>query len=156
MAKENSTSPLSRPEHSCTCSECQDMCKRVPCFPTPQDAKRIIDAGFGDKLTLSLHASIYPKKKMYPLLAPNIKTENNHCVFFNDGLCDLHPLGLKPTEGKLASHDTIDSGLRVAVCLTWYSKSGTRMLEYFVKQEELKNKKSEIVPCYEEEPTHNF
>ena len=26
------------------------------------------------------------------------------CIFFENGLCQLHDLGLKPTEGKLSHH----------------------------------------------------
>ena len=34
---------------------------------------------------------------------------NGACPFFKDGLCMLHDKGLKPTEGRLASHGTAET-----------------------------------------------
>lgn len=42
---------LEIPESECSCDSCKAMCER-PCWPSPEDAERLIDAGYGDKLML--------------------------------------------------------------------------------------------------------
>lgn len=88
----------------CCCGLCKAMC-HTPCLGTPQDILALIDAGYADKLC-------YTDWLVGVILGftPNciamiqIKEENGWCVFYHDGLCELHDKGLKPTEGRLASH----------------------------------------------------
>ena len=41
-----------------------------------------------------------------PYIVPMVqaKQEAGGCTFFQDGLCELHAAGLKPTEGRLSHH----------------------------------------------------
>lgn len=97
---------------------------------TPEDIQKIIDAGYKEKLLLSLWED--PKNPETPL--PTIAPINgpHGCVFQDkDGLCELHEAGLKPTEGKLAIHDTLDSGLRRTLGYTWISEAGISVFEQF-------------------------
>ncbi|MDR2002668.1 MAG: hypothetical protein LBQ74_06525 [Prevotella sp.] len=45
------------------------------------------------------------RKLPLPIPMVQIIQAENGCVFFKDGLCELHNLGLKPTEGKLSHHN---------------------------------------------------
>lgn len=52
-----------------------------------------------------------------------IKTKNGNrdgsCVFYNDGKCELHENGLKPTEGRLAHHEVSAIELRPEYNITY-------------------------------------
>jgi hypothetical protein len=39
------------------------------------------------------------------MVQPNYDEDKGACTFFVNGLCQLHELGLKPTEGKLSHHN---------------------------------------------------
>lgn len=85
------------------------MCERRPCWPTPDEAKRIKDAGFGDRLMIDYWVESPTDIKIEcpaivgyeGLNAPFIPV--GRCTFLKDGLCELHDLGLKPLEGRVAS-----------------------------------------------------
>lgn len=62
------------------------------------------------------------------------------CVLFKDGLCSIHTLGIKPTEGKLATHVNIKMSKEKArtspvalVALTWLSPYNRRTIEWIEK-----------------------
>lgn len=112
------------------------MCKR-PCWGTPEDAKRLIDAGYGHRLTRDFWGSredgvnvdthiLCPALKGYEgTKAPFFPRSEEGCTFWKDGLCELHDLGLKPIEGKLATckpSELDESGeiaLHEEIYLTW-------------------------------------
>lgn len=41
------------------------------------------------------------------------------CIFFHDGLCELHDKGLKPTEGRLSYHTITKENLKFSRTLSW-------------------------------------
>ena len=45
--------------------------------------------------------------------------ENGYCTFFRDGLCELHDLGLKPTEGRLSHHSITKENFKFGKSLSW-------------------------------------
>lgn len=47
------------------------------------------------------------------------KQEGDWCTFFNDGLCELHESGLKPTEGKLSHHSTRIDNFKPSKSISW-------------------------------------
>lgn len=109
--------PTSKPTE-CACPTCVSMCYHRPCWPTPADAKRIIEAGFGVHLMLDWWCADEDHAEDIELLSPAIvghATETapmmprGKCVFL-DGAdrCELHDQGLKPTEGRLAIHGSTD------------------------------------------------
>ncbi len=118
-------------ESVCACEKCVHACRR-PCWPTPAEAKALIDAGHGDKLMADYWHGSTKTEKPVPgdpdvfilspanpgyegQLAPAFSifdlllsvTGGGHelgsgCVFHVNGLCALHDAGLKPIEGRLA------------------------------------------------------
>lgn len=113
-------------QHSCTCQECQKMCKRSPCIGTPDDIRRLINNGYIHKLVLTCWvaglALGVPAINMVQM-----EYDEHGCVLFKNGLCSIHDTGLKPTEGKLASHNAkvfrspadAQKSVAVQVALTW-------------------------------------
>ena len=101
------------------------MCQRTPCLGTPHDILALIDAGYADKVCYTEWAAgIRLGHISQPIPMVQIKSTNNAkhdgcCVFFNDGNCDLHDNGLKPTEGKLSHHEVSVRELQKEYNLTY-------------------------------------
>lgn len=103
----------------CQCEKCQSQCK-TPCLGTPDDILRLIKAGYADKVAITdwafgmaIGEIPFPIRMVQP-----VKTSKG-CVFFKDGLCELHTLGLKPTEGKLSHHTLQEENMNFRKSLTW-------------------------------------
>lgn len=85
------------------------MCKVSPCLSTPDDVFKLMLAGYSDKLSRTgVFNEVTGKMveivalKGTPWRMPGMKHDLMSCVMQdNNGLCKLHTLGLKPTEGKL-------------------------------------------------------
>ena len=73
----------------CKCSLCRMQC-HTPCLGTPQDIERLIDAGYAE-----------------------------YCIFYHNGLCELHDKGLKPTEGRLSHHSTRLDNFKASKSISW-------------------------------------
>lgn len=91
----------------CMCKKCQMQC-HTPCLGTPQDILKLIDAGYGDRLELTGWAAgiiMGVCDHIITMVQPR-QEDGDHCTFFHNdtGKCELHELGLKPTEGRLSSH----------------------------------------------------
>lgn len=86
----------------CKCEKCKSQCQS-PCLPTPEDAIKLIQNGFSNELQVINWYSPFRKGNDVLLIAPK-QHENGYCIFFQDGLCKLHNIGLKPTEGRLSHH----------------------------------------------------
>lgn len=96
---------LKKNASSCDCIQCKRMC-HTPCLGTPHDILALINAGYIDKLQLTLWAAgitLGFTSKIIPMVQARV--EDGWCVFYHDGMCELHDSGLKPTEGVLASHE---------------------------------------------------
>lgn len=129
-------------EHSCTCSQCKAMCKNVPCAGTPQDILNLINAGFVDKLMPTILSTI-ATQGMLPnvyMVQPRFDKTKGCCVFYTDeGLCSLHSMGLKPTEGKLASHTVQKPDMETTfpmpwlVAATWENKQSNKTIILITK-----------------------
>lgn len=101
-------------EHVCACLECKDMCKRTPCWGTPSEVKKIIDAGLGSKLMLEYRENSCVKLKQVDFLTPAVRGREGAqgptfalgpCTFLDESdRCTLHDKGLKPLEGRVAIH----------------------------------------------------
>lgn len=107
--------------NACACSTCKDMCSKAPCLATPEDIVKLIDAGYQDRLVPTLWMVGVLMGLGTPIAMVQARTmPNGSCTFLNDqGLCELHDSGLKPTEGKLANckTTTVPSFLQSANCL---------------------------------------
>jgi len=94
---------------NCDCEKCSSMCK-APCCGTPEDMQKLINHGYASRLMLDDWPGgpdmLKPALKgSEGLSAPwEVSTEQG-CTFWKNGKCELHDLGLKPIQGKLAHHN---------------------------------------------------
>lgn len=108
---------------SCKCELCKSQC-RQPCKGTPEDIEALINAGYGKRVMLIKCLGV-------KIFTPLYDKEKKSCTFFTNGLCELHDLGLKPTEGKLSHHSTtfenfnFKKSLTVAILKEWTKKTIT-------------------------------
>jgi len=122
--------------NNCNCNECQNMCRRCACLGTPIDILKLCEAGYADRLSMTKWmvgynwgavvngAPVGPIDMMQATIRPD-----GSCNFFDKatGKCELHDLGLKPTEGVWSScKKDVGNGkptlpLTLAVALTWQS-----------------------------------
>lgn len=104
------------PDQSCRCKSCVNACKSRPCWPMPEDAKKLVEQGFGYALMLDWWSDEdeNPSHIIYllcPAVAGYAKAQSpfipeGRCVFLDEkDLCMLHDLGLKPYEGRKSMHD---------------------------------------------------
>lgn len=119
----------------CSCQVCKDMCKN-PCIPVPEEAEKLIQAGYGSRLTNRLVFDSRTYEDVEILVPANPGFEG--CTFRTlDGLCELHSLDLKPLEGRLANHNTPSGyGLNEYVKSRWNCDLGR---EIVTKWKELVN-----------------
>ena len=99
---------LSMLPSDCDCEKCSSMC-HSPCCGTPEDMQRLIDVGYGDRLMLDEwpdgETMLKPALKGHEhKKAPWSTGSKKGCTFWQQGNCELHALGLKPIQGKLAHH----------------------------------------------------
>lgn len=94
---------------------------RCSCLGTPADIQALIDAGHKDRLKVTIWvAGVLMGATELPV--PMIQAEfipGKGCTFFEDGLCTLHDLGLKPTEGRLSHHTIQIENISPKLNLTW-------------------------------------
>ncbi len=120
---------------TCTCDRCRSFCRRRSCWPTPEEAQAIIDAGHGDKLMLDWWVAT---PTIYLLCGAIAGYEGKaapadprgRCGFLTaDEQCELHP-DLKPIEGRLAYHDGRDlSWLHGEVAAAWDTPLGRSIVK---------------------------
>lgn len=140
-------------ETECACSRCQAMCKR-PCFGTPEDIEKLIEAGYGNRLCVDWHCGL-DKYANITILAPALKghegkkaplfpMSDEGCTFFKEGKCELHDKKLKPTQGRLAHHsykpteNEPSGGVIGANCSeAWKSDKGKALVEKWAANHEI-------------------
>ena len=44
---------------------------------------------------------------------------DEYCIFYHNGLCELHDKGLKPTEGRLSHHSTRLDNFMASKSISW-------------------------------------
>ena len=106
----------------CKCNICKSQCQTVPCLGTPEDIKAIIEAGYADRLRLTewqagVHMNV--TNRSVHIIAPAWDKNKGSCTFFTNGLCELHATGLKPTEGKLSSHQLKADNFDIKKAVSW-------------------------------------
>lgn len=143
------------PETKCKCKTCQSMCEHTPCWALPEEAERLIEAGYGSKLMLEYRSR---NGKNIDMLQPAIKgRESGHAPWLPEGrcalltkskLCPLHRAELKPLEGRVATCDAevnsrsdaerfrLPRGwvLRDAIAQRWSSKKAQALVERWKKE----------------------
>ncbi len=111
---------------SCDCAQCQAMCNSSTCLPTPQEARELVRRGYGPRLATY---RFMPDPARLAVLGPAPRgqegaqdlphTQAGPCTFFQDGLCELHALRLKPLEGRLAHHSIPWQPVRLHLLSHW-------------------------------------
>ena len=115
---------LDMKETTCSCAECRQMCERSCCLPTPDEARALIRAGHGARLS----RYSFPAGRVIGPSPAGMEgadlTDTNHgaCTFYRGGLCELHDAGLKPLEGRLAGHGKPWLPIRQHVVSHWRGK----------------------------------
>jgi hypothetical protein len=103
-----------------------NMCKKRPCWGSPEDIQKLIAAGYKDRLMLDWWVGV--GENIYMLAPAIVGYENStapehpegRCTFLTvDDKCELHNLGLKPTEGKVACCRDDKSNKHREVAMTW-------------------------------------
>lgn len=120
----------------CKCNLCKEQCN-TPCLGTPKDIEKIIDAGFKKEIyETDWYAGIIMGVIDKPVLMyqAELVEKTGKCVFFENGLCKLHDLGLKPTEGKLSHHSSRLETFKASRSLSW-----------LISKEWLEKKNEEII-----------
>lgn len=117
------------------------MCRRRPCWPTPADAHRLIEAGFGPRL-MSEWWFDHAQDKTVFILTPAIQGReggespaypSGACTFLDEaGLCQLHDLGLKPAEGRLAlCNNRTPDGLHEQIGCSWDNEDARALIKHW-------------------------
>lgn len=136
---------------SCTCPECVEMCRTYPCMPTVIEAYRLIQAGYSDRLMLKAWPAPHDATLIILGLCPAIvgleksvgplKTHQGPCTFLKNDRCEIHNLGLKPAEGRFATHATSseqEGKFMVHIMKTWATIDGVNLLMEWERQCEVK------------------
>lgn len=104
------------------------MCAGSTCLPTPAEARALIQAGYGPRLA-TFKFSPHEDKLRFVGPAPkggegarDVNNSRCACTFFDGKDCELHALGLKPLEGRLAHHTRDWLEVREHVASTWRGK----------------------------------
>lgn len=113
---------MSLTEITCACERCKGMCAGSTCLPTPDEARRLIRAGYATRLATYHFAGLSfvgpaPAGREGALNLTH--TRYGACTFFREGLCELHDKGLKPLEGRIAHHDRHWLDVRLEVEQHW-------------------------------------
>lgn len=125
----------------CDCYRCSLMCCS-PCCGTPQDVLNLMKNGFGDRLMIDDYPEdeiiIKPALKGYEGQKSPFKTASvMGCTFWKHGLCELHSLGLKPKQGKLALHGQNEEESKWICDLiskSWTTKKAAQVIEKWSKE----------------------
>lgn len=108
----------------CDCPACRSMCANSTCMPTPDEARALIRSGYAARLACyephpdEVHAFVAPAPA--GLEGATLRsTHSGACTFYSDRGCELHAVGLKPLEGRLALHDRPWPSVRKQVYVLW-------------------------------------
>lgn len=131
--------------NSCACSSCKRACQNRPCWGTPDEVEKMLDAGFADKLMLdwwepdrrtgNRHAVyiVAPAARGYEKRhAPNWPTGVTCTLLTSDQKCPLHDTGYKPLEARVVSHATglsVSQDVRVFIVKQWMTKRGVALVQ---------------------------
>lgn len=126
---------------TCNCETCQSMCG-VPCFPSPDEARKLIRLGYGPQLMLNSRWK-YPEDKEVFLVCPAHKwaggasdwgSTHQGCTLQKKGKCTIHNV-CKPIEGRLAiceGREPVD--LRDRVVAMWNNPSAQRLVKRWIQE----------------------
>jgi len=151
-------------EFLCKCETCQRMCRRTPCWPSPEDIQKLMKTEFiksfriirieGTKTSLGKRIGLNSFKNDVDILIPQVKCKDDNdldptyhtrnyvsmyhgeCILLTaNGLCKLHDKDLKPIGGRTAYHkDKNGEDIRNPLIIEWNKKKGREILEKFKRE----------------------
>lgn len=136
------------PGNTCSCPKCIGMCHKRPCWPLPDEAEAIMNAGFGNLLMEDYWVD---SPRDVPIIAPAVSGSGGltapfwvegECVFLDEhDRCILHNPGLKPIEGRLAHHDEEVQGIswyeiHESIAKTWDTDRGREVVNIWRRKYE--------------------
>ena len=135
----------------CSCQQCIQMCHYRPCFPTPKEAKALIQQGLAARLMLDWFTSdsiegvvclITPIIQGFEFQGHPSKENYTTCTFLDQNdQCDLHDKGLKPLGGRLVDHSNRQNAEVIAssIAKLWQSVPSFNTIDEFDALKSLKN-----------------
>lgn len=121
----------------CRCEKCKSQC-HTPCLGTPEDIYKLMDAGYADRLAVTeWWAGVLMGVCDIPVVMIQARQEDNGwCTFRrDDGLCELHDKGLKPTEGRLSHHSIRMDNFNPKKSISWLvAKEWLSLQQYVTKR----------------------
>lgn len=125
-------------ETQCQCDICVSMCNNRPCWPTPKEAEKLIDEGYGNRLMLDY---FFGKENSIDILSPASKGSEGisaphlpqGCTFFDGRSCELHDKGFKPLEGRVDSCKNDDNSVHEDIVEMWDSDEGRIVVERWIE-----------------------
>ena len=132
---------FNRVEHSC--ETCVGMCENRPCWPTPDEAEKMLNAGLARKMMLDYWVN---RPEDIYILAPAIVGygadnapfwPSGRCILLSsDGLCKIHDSGFKPLEGAVADcqNDKASEGVREFIVSQWDTPKGKKLVQRWEKE----------------------
>lgn len=137
---------INREWEACSCETCQDMCRRRPCWPLPNEARKLIEMGYAKRLMFDWWGTSLEEEDIAIISPAIVGREGQQAPFFpygrctfltDEGLCELHDSGAKPAEGRLAlCTQSVDDGasLHEEVALAWDSDEGRDVIRLWGKE----------------------
>jgi len=123
-------------ETSCTCKECVGMCKKRPCWGTPEEIENLIDMGFAHRLMRDYWVGRFAgyKEGDIDIISPAIvgycglsapSRPTGRCTFLNnEDRCEIYKF--RPVEARVASHDQ-EISIHANVAMEWDTYTGRRV-----------------------------
>lgn len=123
-------------ETSCTCEECIGMCKKRPCWGTPEEIEKIMDAGYSHRLMYDYWVGNFTDREGdTPIIAPAIVNcesgyapfwPTGRCTFLNNkDRCDIY--NIRPIEARVAHHNQT-KGIHREIAKAWDTPEGTQVI----------------------------
>jgi hypothetical protein len=139
-------------ENECQCENCKEACRTRPCWPTPAEVEKLIDAGHGPMLMVDWWgtSAFYDVDQDILVLCPagqgregadaaELRTwldlEPQPCVMHTpEGLCKLHG-PLKPTEGRYGGpcEPTPGGNIHGGVADSWNNPEALRLVHRWMQ-----------------------
>lgn len=118
----------------CKCQECVGYCLKRPCWPKPEEAEALINKGYAERLMLDYWVGDASDGSDIEIVSPAIVGyeglpapfwPQGMCTFLSaDNLCELHSLGLKPFEGRVAICNKESPTLHEDSAYAWNNNKG--------------------------------
>jgi len=131
-------------ETVCSCDACKQACVERPCWPSPRDAKKLMEAGYSKRLMLDYWVGGGPGGEDIFLVSPAIigsegrrapRFPFGQCTFYTKaGLCKLHKPKLKPLEGRVVSCKHQSPNIHFHVAQLWNNKAGRALVKVWKRK----------------------